>query len=155
MNDKTYAAKLSDPRWQRKRLEVMQAANFTCQICGDREQEQHAHHTCYREGLEPWEYPDRAIICVCNDCHTLCHIPSVKLWAMTRRLLGRGPKGDLGKVDDRFLAGILKNIALVQESRTNVNSLVSQPIAVECYLSALREEIYDKMREDRFLELPE
>lgn len=31
-----YSQKLLDPRWQRKRLEILQRDDFTCQVCSDK-----------------------------------------------------------------------------------------------------------------------
>jgi len=65
----TYAEKLKDPRWQKKRLEVFAAANFICSECGTDKKTLHVHHPFYKRGLEPWEYPTWALICICKDCH--------------------------------------------------------------------------------------
>lgn len=67
---KTYAEKLKDPKWQRKRLEIMQRDNFTCQICQDTETTLNVHHTVYSKGAEPWEYPPEQLITLCQPCHT-------------------------------------------------------------------------------------
>lgn len=65
----TYSEKLKDPRWQRKRLEVLSAAGFKCEECGDGTATLHVHHCYYEKGLMPWEYPDEALKCVCEFCH--------------------------------------------------------------------------------------
>ncbi|KKM74490.1 hypothetical protein LCGC14_1399860 [marine sediment metagenome] len=65
----SYFEKLKDPRWQKKRLEVLQAANFECTQCGDSESTLHVHHLVYRRGRDPWEYPAKALVCLCEDCH--------------------------------------------------------------------------------------
>ncbi len=69
----SYAEKLRDPRWQRKRLEVLEAANFRCSWCYNKEETLHAHHTIYIKGREPWEYEDWQIICLCATCHQTWH----------------------------------------------------------------------------------
>jgi len=58
---RSYAEKLKDPRWQRKRLEVMKRADFACENCGDRESTLNVHHGYYEPGLDPWEYSDNAL----------------------------------------------------------------------------------------------
>lgn len=68
-----YADLLRDPRWQRKRLEVMQAAGWECELCGDDKTELHVHHKHYRKGAAPWEYRRRELQCLCKDCHRLMH----------------------------------------------------------------------------------
>lgn len=72
MKKKTYSELLSDPRWQKKRLEIMQRDNFTCQHCGCTTQALHVHHKYYNSSL-PWEYPDNAYITLCEHCHALEH----------------------------------------------------------------------------------
>ena len=64
-----YSEKLKDPRWQRKRLEVMQRDNFTCTNCGSSTKNLQIHHLDYEPGVEPWEYPKEQLKTLCNDCH--------------------------------------------------------------------------------------
>ncbi len=68
---KTYSEKLKDPKWQRKRLEIMQRDDFTCQ--GYHEQcegkQLQIHHIYYKKGKEPWEYDNDELITLCEDCH--------------------------------------------------------------------------------------
>lgn len=44
----SYAFKLKDPRWQRKRLEILQRDNFTCQECYATDKELNVHHLIYK-----------------------------------------------------------------------------------------------------------
>jgi len=69
MARKTYYEKLKDPRWQKKRLEVMKAASFKCQVCGAEDKTLNVHHGYYSRSLEPWEYPDNTLWCLCEECH--------------------------------------------------------------------------------------
>lgn len=64
-----YSDKLKDPRWQKKRLEIMQRDEFTCMICGDEETTLNVHHLYYEKDKNPWDYPDTALITLCEDCH--------------------------------------------------------------------------------------
>ena len=66
---KTYSEKLRDPRWQKKRLRVLERDEWTCQGCGDSESTLHVHHRYYTKGAEPWEYPDGSLQTLCEDCH--------------------------------------------------------------------------------------
>ena len=66
---KTYAEKLKDPRWQRKRLEIMQRDDFQCRVCGDERKTLHVHHIRYIKGREPWEYKDFYFVTLCEGCH--------------------------------------------------------------------------------------
>lgn len=66
---KTYAEKLKDPRWQRKRLEIMERDGFKCRICGDETTTLHVHHVRYLRGREPWEYREFYFVTLCENCH--------------------------------------------------------------------------------------
>lgn len=68
-----YSEKLKDPRWQKRRLKVMEYAHWRCQICGVSDKTLHCHHSYYTKGKEPWQYPDGAIICICEKCHLKIH----------------------------------------------------------------------------------
>jgi hypothetical protein len=65
----TYADLLRDPRWQRKRLEVMARADFTCELCGADWKTLNVHHLRYVRGRMPWDYPDEDLCCLCEPCH--------------------------------------------------------------------------------------
>lgn len=65
----TYSELLKDPRWQRKRLEILNRDNFTCKCCGAKESTLHVHHFKYLKGNMPWEYPDSNFITMCYECH--------------------------------------------------------------------------------------
>lgn len=64
-----YAEKLRDPRWQRKRLEILSRDDFTCQKCNSEENELHVHHRYYNFKTEPWDYPNEALVTICKYCH--------------------------------------------------------------------------------------
>lgn len=63
----TYADKLRDPRWQKKRLKILERDDWTCQWCGDSKKTLHIHHTKYLK--EPWDVEDEFLITVCETCH--------------------------------------------------------------------------------------
>lgn len=66
-----YVAMLKDPRWQKKRLEIMQRDNFTCQHCGCTDKSLQVHHLWYSSLKKPWEYNDESLITLCEHCHEL------------------------------------------------------------------------------------
>lgn len=66
-----YSEKLRDPRWQRRRLDILQRDDFTCQICFDTTTTLHVHHRRYLAGREPWEYGDHDLTTLCKPCHDL------------------------------------------------------------------------------------
>lgn len=58
-----------DPRWQRRRLEVMARAEFRCEACEATEKTLNVHHKIYRRGAMPWDYADHELSCLCDECH--------------------------------------------------------------------------------------
>jgi len=67
---KTYGEKLLDPRWQKKRLEVMERDKFKCRSCHADSETLHVHHLFYDKGAEPWEYEESALLTLCKTCHS-------------------------------------------------------------------------------------
>jgi hypothetical protein len=78
-NKPTYAELLRDPRWQRRRLEIMERDNFTCLECNSHEKTLNVHHCYYESGLMPWEYPDDALKTLCQDCHEIRQMIELKI----------------------------------------------------------------------------
>jgi hypothetical protein len=70
---KTYSEKLKDPRWQKKRLEILGRDNFTCQECGCDDKTLHVHHLSYAKGKEPWDADDSNLRTLCENCHERKH----------------------------------------------------------------------------------
>lgn len=66
-SQKSYSEKLRDPRWQKKRLEVLEEYGWKCHSCGSDSEEIHVHHPYYKKGLEPWEYEN--LLPLCDKCH--------------------------------------------------------------------------------------
>ena len=67
---KTYSEKLKDPKWQRKRLDILNRDEWTCQKCYDTETTLHVHHRRYSNDYkEPWDYPDALLVTLCEKCH--------------------------------------------------------------------------------------
>lgn len=64
-----YSLKLRDPRWQKKRLEILERDNWQCQICSDEESNLQVHHRAYDKGIEPWDHLDDALVTLCEGCH--------------------------------------------------------------------------------------
>src|SRR6266576_1606054 len=65
----TYSDKLKDPRWQKRRLEILHRDNFECRKCESKTTTLHVHHKSYEKGTQPWEYEDQDLITLCKDCH--------------------------------------------------------------------------------------
>ncbi len=65
----SYTDKLKDPRWQKKRLEVLQRDQFACVACHSQSKTLHVHHCYYVNRRQPWEYPDNSLLTFCDECH--------------------------------------------------------------------------------------
>lgn len=70
----TYREKLLDPRWQKKRLYVLERDEFACQYCGDTEKALHVHHLAYSDTRNPWDVEYVSLITLCSDCHKIEHL---------------------------------------------------------------------------------
>lgn len=58
---------LRDPRWQKRRLKILERDKWECQRCADASSTLNVHHLWY-DG-EPWDVPDEALLTLCDDCH--------------------------------------------------------------------------------------
>lgn len=65
----TYAEKLRTPRWQKKRLEILQRDGFACLRCKDEKEQIQVHHKKYLRGRDPWDYEDSNFESLCETCH--------------------------------------------------------------------------------------
>lgn len=66
-----YRKKLLDPKWQKKRLEILNRDEFKCVECKSDCKTLHVHHKNYIFGNEPWDYPSTNFITLCEDCHQM------------------------------------------------------------------------------------
>lgn len=74
----SYKILLKNPHWQKKRLEILQRDAWKCQFCNSglhNDETLNVHHKYYEDGRAPWEYPDAALITICEDCHNKLHSP--------------------------------------------------------------------------------
>lgn len=69
----TYGEQLKHPNWQRRRLEIMEAASFECENCGDKDTTLNVHHKRYVKGRMVWEYEPDELQCLCETCHRTEH----------------------------------------------------------------------------------
>jgi 5-methylcytosine-specific restriction endonuclease McrA len=86
----TYAEKLKDPRWQKKRLEVMERDDFKCQLCNDNTTTLHIHHKSYDFGKDPWDYNLDNFNTLCIPCHELEELAKNKLKELILRIEKQG-----------------------------------------------------------------
>ena len=68
-----YSELLRNPKWQKKRLEIMSRDNFQCQVTFFKDKPLCVHHKRYIKGRKPWEYEDEDLITVTEDIHKAMH----------------------------------------------------------------------------------
>ena len=51
----------------------MKSDNFACRACKDTDSTLQVHHKRYRNGADPWDYPDDQLMTLCNKCHKEIH----------------------------------------------------------------------------------
>ena len=73
MKRKEFIEQIKSPQWQKRRLEIMQRDEFTCQMCGSKDETLHVHHIKYVNGRKYWEYDDWELITLCEECHEYEH----------------------------------------------------------------------------------
>jgi hypothetical protein len=128
-----YSDKLKDPRWQKKRLQVMEKANFKCVQCGDSKNTLAVHHMVYIKGKEPWDYQDDLLKCFCEKCHEYQH-------GLTQEMALLSGMMDLNQLGSTVgymyaLTGIVhKNKKMVQFA--NIEMAVGYFSALFCKLAA-------------------
>lgn len=73
---KTYKELLKSPLWQKKRLEIFEKRNWTCENCSSGlvdDKQLHLHHQHYLESTHPWDYADDDFVVLCETCHNQHH----------------------------------------------------------------------------------
>lgn len=72
--ENSYDELLKDPRWLLKRQEILERDNFTCTNCKHKYDSYDIHHLSYEYGKKPWEYPNKNLVTLCENCHKLQHM---------------------------------------------------------------------------------
>lgn len=67
-----YKEQLADARWLKKRNEILERDNYTCQKCGATSH-LNVHHLYYEKGRLAWEYPNEKLVTLCDGCHREAH----------------------------------------------------------------------------------
>lgn len=68
-----YRKLLKDDRWHQRRQEIMRRDGFCCRRCGAK-RGLNVHHRWYVYGRQPWQYPDRCLVTLCERCHQHVHL---------------------------------------------------------------------------------
>lgn len=70
----TWVEKCKDPRWQKKRLQILERDEWKCCSCDNESRTLHVHHIMYSNDYQnPWDYPDRFLVTLCDECHDSTH----------------------------------------------------------------------------------
>jgi len=68
-----YSELLKNRKWKTKRKRIIFRDGDKCTVCGNKEN-LCAHHTYYYKiKVKPWDYPDDALITLCEKCHNEWH----------------------------------------------------------------------------------
>ena len=116
----TYSDLLRDPRWQRKRLEVLNFADWHCERCGDGDSTLHVHHKRYVKGRAPWEYDIQELAVLCAACHDCEHELAVQRTEFLSRMDLDGPCG----IDDlmALVAGFVDSRGGLDDRRSEITA---------------------------------
>lgn len=72
-----YEYLLDTDEWRNKRQKILARDNYCCRWCGKKTNLNihHMYYNAYPNGrmVNPWEYPDNALITLCKDCHVKAH----------------------------------------------------------------------------------
>jgi 5-methylcytosine-specific restriction endonuclease McrA len=68
----TYEEQLKDHRWLEKREQILQRDWRMCQHCMSGKS-LNVHHKYYTDGKMAWEYPNSALVTLCDKCHKVEH----------------------------------------------------------------------------------
>lgn len=106
-----YTEKLTDPRWQKKRLSILNRDNWTCQACWDTKTTLNIHHRKY-SGL-PWDSPDEDLVTVCRHCHDLISLYKIDLsiyaFLPCTKLIGHGMVVSFFNTPSDLILGIFRH----------------------------------------------
>lgn len=69
----TWFEQLKHPKWQKRRLEVLERFGWRCGECDADERTLHVHHKRYVKGRMAWEYEDHELEALCDECHKSEH----------------------------------------------------------------------------------
>jgi len=67
-----YGVLLNTQEWQKKRYQIFKQKGNCCHSC-ETPYHLQLHHQYYVEGWLPWDYPNDALIPLCQDCHQDVH----------------------------------------------------------------------------------
>ena len=97
---KSFKEQIKSPKWQKKRLEILERDEFSCQNCGETEEQLHVHHLLYHKDTMFWDYDNKYLITFCDVCHYNWHKANNEI-------------KELLCIDSERLLGVLEIIKLI------------------------------------------
>ena len=83
--NKQWMDQYKDPRWQKKRLEIMERDGWSCEHCQSSEKMLSVHHQWYEKGKKIWDYPNKCFQTLCSDCHEYIHMVTSAILANVKK----------------------------------------------------------------------
>lgn len=90
LND--YEILLQRDEWKQKRLQILERDGNKCCWCGY-PHNLNVHHKYYlqypnHKKVDPWDYPNDALITLCNKCHQKAHQKQIKVYYTRYKIRG-------------------------------------------------------------------
>lgn len=123
MTQKEYSKLLRDPRWRAKRIEILERDKYTCKLCGKKKEDGvvlHVHHIMYHKGLMPWEYRNRELITLCEECHNNFHKKQKAQIEKKKQTKEEKKRKEKEEKDRMSLSTIISEIKKLEKSEINV-----------------------------------
>ena len=143
-----YSKLLKDPKWQKKRLEILSRDEFTCVSCGNDKETLHVHHCYYDKVNMPWEYPDASLITLCHECHK---IETDEAFDLKKDLIAAFAKHGVLSNDLKMLIDILSD-GDVSETRGEffllIHGFIDSFINNKSYRSKILSNLKDELKKD-------
>lgn len=73
MSKEEWLKQYKHPKWQKRRLEILNIYGFKCCSCHEENITLHVHHKWYNKGSKVWEYEDECFLVLCESCHENWH----------------------------------------------------------------------------------
>lgn len=87
MTHDEYVELLKDPRWDKKRKQILRRDGCQCRKCHIQNVPIHVHHIYYIGTRKPWEAPDQYLISLCKECHDKEHLKPISSFYRTEEWL--------------------------------------------------------------------
>lgn len=134
----TYWEKLKDPRWLKRREEILDRDGHSCTCCHSEERLQ-VHHQYYIKDREPWDYPEWALVTYCEEHHKESHPIDAKERTMFEMVMenfcGDNPIPDWWVYELSKAARAAREVGMRSEELTEASELLRYTldnIAREC-----------------------